>query len=247
VIRKTLPADFGGGPVFCSPDALLSTWKPGWRSRQVLHLFNWARRYVRGGDVVWDIGANQGLFAFAALAAAAPHGRVFAVEPDPFLTGLLHRTRRARAVEDRCAILPVAVARYDGLAELTIARKDRALNHLVSVPGNPDTEGTRETMTVVTVNLSWLAQRLPRPDLIKIDVEGSELDVLLDGGRLLQEIRPRWIIEVSSDHADAIGHLLRGAEYRLFNADQPGEALSSPAWNTLAVPAEQTSELDSFR
>lgn len=240
VVRKRLPEDLGGGLIFCSPDALLSTWKPGWQSTQALNLFEWARRFVKPGDVVWDVGANQGLFSFAALAASNPTGRVIAFEPDPFLAGLLYRTRRAQAVESRMDILPIAVAADVALAGFSVAAKDRALNHLTTLHGNPHTGGERERLTVVTVPLAWLASEMPAPNVVKIDVEGAELDVLRGAGEgLLLRSRPTWIIEVAAENASAIAAILRDADYRLFDAAAPQTEVTSPAWNTLAVPAEK--------
>jgi hypothetical protein len=88
--------------------------------------------------------------------------------------------------------------------------------------------------------LEWIAEFLPPPDLIKIDVEGAELAVLTHAGtRLLQQIRPRWIIEVEAGNAGAIAQVLRAARYRLFDANAPEEELTYPTWNTLAVPEEK--------
>jgi FkbM family methyltransferase len=51
-----------------------------------------AAETVGPGNTVWDIGANLGLFGFAAAVAAGPSGRVLAVEPDTALAGLLRRS-----------------------------------------------------------------------------------------------------------------------------------------------------------
>ena len=239
VIRKRLPGDLGGGLVFCSPDALLSTWKPGWQSHQALNLFEWARRFVKPGDVVWDVGANQGLFSFAALAASGASGRVVAFEPDPFLAGLMYRTRNAQAVESRMDILPIAVAGDTALAEFSVATKDRALNHLTTLSGNPHAGGERERITVMTVSLAWLATQMRAPDIVKVDVEGGELEVLRGAGELLLRSRPTWIIEVAAENSSAIADILRKADYRMYDASAPENSVSVPAWNTLAVPAER--------
>ena len=46
------------------------------------------------GSVVWDIGANVGLFAFAAASLAGPGGQVVAMEPDAWLVQLLRRSAK---------------------------------------------------------------------------------------------------------------------------------------------------------
>jgi FkbM family methyltransferase len=240
VIRKRLPDDLGGGVMFCSPDALLSMWKPGWRSEQAINLFAWARRFVKAGDVVWDVGANQGLFAFAAAAVSGASGHVVAFEPDPFLVGLLHRSRLAQSLGARVDVLPVAVGSDSGVATFCVARKDRALSHLASVASNPHTGGDRERFSVLSVTLDWVAQCLPPPDVIKVDVEGAELGVLEHAGiQLLQRVRPRWIIEVAAENARRIEQILRAARYRLFDANAPENEVESPVWDTLAVPEEE--------
>jgi hypothetical protein len=127
-----------------------------------------------------------------------------------------------------------------GVTTFCVAKKDRALNHLAAVDGNPHTGGDRERFAVVTVTLQWIAENLPAPDLIKIDVEGAERAVLEHAGlQLLHDVRPRWIIEVAAENNRPIGQILRAARYRLFDADAPENEVEWPAWNTFAVPEEE--------
>ncbi|MCL6608968.1 MAG: FkbM family methyltransferase, partial [Geminicoccaceae bacterium] len=110
-----------------------------------------ARWLVGPGRRVWDIGANVGVFAFAAAGRAGADGRVLAVEPDPWLFALLQHSRAANRgglapVELLCA----AVADRSGLARLQIAARGRAANTLAGF-GSSQMGGVREELLVPTV------------------------------------------------------------------------------------------------
>lgn len=250
ILRKRLPAEFGRGVVYCSPEALLSMWKPGWQSQQVLDLMGWAGRYVKPGMCVWDLGANQGIFSFAASARAGASGSVVAFEPDLFLIDLLRRSVTSGThLGAPVRILPMAVGARNCLAEFVIARTDRALNHLSDAQGNPRTGGARDVVSVLCAPLDWLLDQLPAPDFLKIDVEGAELAVMEGGARLFMECRPLLIVETAPENGAVMAALLQRYGYVMFDAESDqGAALSVPAWNTLAVPAERSQAvLDSRR
>ena len=70
-------------------------------------------------------------------------------------------------------------------------------------------------------------------------MEGAEALCFRGAERLLREIRPVLVCEVSGENAAEVGDRLRRSGYTLLNAAAaPGERLplSAPAWNTLAVP-----------
>ncbi len=72
---------------------------------------------------------------------------------------------------------------------------------------------------------------LGRLDLIKIDVEGMEIDVLRGGAEALQKLKPIMLIEHHKSDSAAMSHMLRGWGYRIYN---PG------GMNLLAVHADDT-------
>ena len=135
VVKRRLPARFGRGPLFVSPAAALSYWHVdlGKVDRMLLDI---AFEHVHTGDVVWDIGANVGLFTFAAANLSGATGRVLAVEPDIWLANILLRS--AGMDENhrlKVDVLPVAVTNAVDLREFNIAMRGRASNHLAtSVP-----------------------------------------------------------------------------------------------------------------
>jgi FkbM family methyltransferase len=241
-IGRRLPADLGGGRLFVSPDARLAFLLPGDGSFDE-PLLDRARALLEPGDKVWDIGANVGVFAFAAAGRAGPGGRVLAVEPDPWLFGLLQRSRAANRggglaqVELLCA----AVADRSGLARLEIAARGRAANTLAGF-GSSQMGGVREELLVPTVTLDELLGATFAPDLVKVDVEGAELLVLRGAARLLAEVRPALLLEVAESNAEAVRELLGAARYRLFDAAEPARGfppVARPVWDTLALPEER--------
>lgn len=249
VIRKRLPAEFGGGLIYCSPEALLSMWKPGWRSKQAQGLMGWVRRYVRPGMCVWDLGANQGIFSFAASGRAGAAGRVVAFEPDLFLVDLLRRSVASGAHHGApVSIVPMAVGARNCLADFVIARTDRALNHLSEALGNPRTGGARDVVLVPCAPLDWLLDHLPTPDFLKVDVEGAELAVLEGGERLFREVRPVMIVETAPENGVGMAALMHRHSYVMLDAETDLDvALSAPAWNTVAVPAERIQDILNIR
>jgi len=125
----------------------------------------------RPGWVVADVGGNIGVFA----AWAATHGaRVHAFEPNAGPYARLLRTVRANKLQ--VTARPVAVGARRGWATLT--------SHEMSTPlGTIVTTGAGLPVPVVTLDKE-LAD-VPHIDLLKIDTEGSEVDVLRGAPQVL--------------------------------------------------------------
>lgn len=122
-------------PIFVSPDAQLKYLKSGASSfDQDLILI--AEAFVEKDSVVWDIGANVGVFTFAS-AAIAKTGVIISVEADIWLAGFLRRTRNlSEFTSADIRILPVAVSSQNGVAIFQIADRGRASNALEVAGGS---------------------------------------------------------------------------------------------------------------
>jgi FkbM family methyltransferase len=227
VLKRRLPAEFHSLPFYATPDAALKFWKPNPEDFDP-SLFATVREIVKPGDVVWDVGANVGLFAFAAAARGAT---VVALEPDVWLASLLRRS----IAENGCPVSVLAAAASDsvGIADFVIAQRGRAANHLAGA-GTDQAGGVRETHKTPTVTLDSLLKYFPAPSVLKIDVEGFELQVLRGALELLEKHRPSINCEVLEDHREEVTALLRRYGYRLFDSTFT-KPVERAVWNTLAA------------
>jgi FkbM family methyltransferase len=239
VLRRRMPASAGrdwlvvsakvGGLKYLLKPA--EQWDP--------ELVRIASRLVSEGD----IGANVGLFSKVAAVRAGPDGRIVALEADDDAVALLERT--AQLSSSCCAattVVPLAVGRRCGIASFAIARRARAANALEGY-GSTQTGGTREVRRVESITLDALLERFGAPDIVKIDVEGAEMEVLEGASRLLTEVRPAIYCEVCSATRSAVSRLLHAHSYGMWDgadfdgAEGLGVALA--ARNTVAIPLEK--------
>jgi FkbM family methyltransferase len=187
-LRRRLPSAFGSRAIYVSPDSALRFWGRDISSVDP-ELFVLAEKVVRPGAIVWDIGANVGLFSFAAAAKAGVNGKVLAVEPDPWLGALLRRSA-VEVVPDAAPVevLNVAVSDRLGIVEFNIAKRGRSSN-FVSGFGATQAGGSRNSFPVVVITLDWLAEHTGQPAIVKIDVEAME-HLVLRGAREVLRSRP---------------------------------------------------------
>jgi FkbM family methyltransferase len=241
VLRRHLPGDFQRLPLYVTPEAGLRHWAGV--SGVDGHLLRMARELVRPGSVVWDVGANVGLFALSAAARATPSGFVLAIEPDIWLSHLIDRSSREIA-QKKLAAAPVRVlcasaSNRLGVSELEIAQRARASNHLHGISGSTQAGGHRYLQPTVSVTLDSLLDFFAAPNVLKIDVESHEAEVLRGAVRLLENARPVILCEVDPKNADAVSKLLHERNYQLFGAgEDPHPLIQRAWWNTLAVPGE---------
>lgn len=200
-VKRRLP---NGAEIFVSPDSQLKYIK----YKFDIDLVNLARERVSKDSVVWDIGANCGVFALSCNVARS----VVAVEPDPFLCHLLQKSVTENSLKN-VTVVPAAVSDMVGLAEFAIAERGRASNYLVSFRGRSQAGGVRSTLLVPTVTLDAMLDRLPPPTFVKIDVEGAEAGVPRGAIRLLRDHRPTIYVEVDQSSADECQRILDEFSY----------------------------------
>jgi FkbM family methyltransferase len=227
IFRRRLPRDLGGQLIYVTPESALNFWYPGLKRADTGHLMDIVKRFVARGSIAWDVGANVGIFSFSAASKART---VLAVEPDPWLAALLNRS--ASDIPN-VRVLCAAVTGSVDLGELNVSQRGRATNFMSGF-GTSQTGGVRNQQAVITVTLDWLAERLPVPDIIKIDVEAGERHVFEGAEGLFSRTRPYLVCEVASANSAWITNFLVSLGYTLL--DEHLKPTSVAIDNIVAVP-----------
>jgi len=243
VLRRRLPPNFGRLPIYITPEAGLRYWST--MSRVDTVLYEMAEEIVKPNSVVWDVGANVGLFSICAAARSGQPGSVVAIEPDFWLANLINRTaQRLEANHYNCApveVLCASISDSTRISKLAIAQRARASNYLIEAVGSTEARGVRCVQPTVTLTLDFLLDYFPPPSVLKIDTETHEVNVLKGATRLLREVRPTIWCEVSAQNSDEITTLLHGAQYKLYGAQvRPHQPIDRAWFHTLAVPIADT-------
>jgi FkbM family methyltransferase len=237
VLKRHISVNGIKTPILITPDSQLKYLKLG-KNPFDRDLINIAERFLSPDSNVWDIGANVGVFTIAA-ASVANKGSVLSVEPDIWLAGLIQRTANLTGNKKKdIRVLPAAISEYNSVATLIIAKRGRASNRLGGTSGKSQMGGIRNTQYVPTITIDNLLKFFPKPDFIKIDVEGAELLAIRGAAEVISSVRPIFYIEVRKRYSSEIKKFFRTEKYRLFDGESY-VPIKNCTFNTFFVPEEK--------
>ncbi len=238
--RRRLKTADGSCDVYVTAGAQLSVLHPCGVRIDPVHT-RFIARWVKPDSVIWDVGANMGLFALPA-ALKAHKGEVYTFEPDSELaSNLLRSLRRPASAGLRVTLMPFALSDRDELANFLIAAHGTSMNKLAGVgEWHDNIFQAEESRTVVTLRIDTVARHLRPPDIIKIDVEGAEMRVLEGGRETISKARPVMLIEGPQELADAMKAYLDSLDYLIVDGHKETEELiNHTVWDTVAIPREK--------
>ena len=172
---------------------------------------------VKPGMVFVDVGAHLGYYSLLAARQVGQDGRVYAFEPEPVNYSLLIKNIELNGYRNIIAD-PRALSNTTGSSNLFVSALDSG-RHSIYHHGLPETGSV--AVDTITLDAFLETQGWPRVDLVKMDVEGSERDVLegmsqllerSKGVKLIMEFNPALLRNAG---ADPIRFLEAPAGYRL--------------------------------
>jgi FkbM family methyltransferase len=178
-------------------------------------------------DIVFDVGANIGLWGLRAARRAGPGGEIHSFEPDPEIARRLKSHAELNGIT-WLRVAEVAVTAAPGTVKFYPAPPENSGMGRIG-PG----EGLDNPRKVEAVSLdSYCRERdLRKISLIKVDVEGAE-QFVFEGARglLRADDAPALMFECSEQLASSMGsscestkQLLDDAGYTVFRVLGPGE------------------------
>jgi FkbM family methyltransferase len=192
------------------------------------------------GGIFWDVGANIGLFSLFASKIVGPSGHVVSFAPSPQVLSLLRQNTNGQNIK----VLPYGIGNADTLKSFAAQGTSWASSFVEAVTAInrqflPDQAIEQVTVTMCKLDTLLDSVPSPNPTLVKIDIEGFELEALKGADRLLSSGRPKLLIEIhppqlamSGGSEDEIFELLHDHHYSWLVIDRNPNSL----YSILAMP-----------
>jgi FkbM family methyltransferase len=160
---------------------------------------------IRTGDVVFNCGANVGVFTRTALNRGAR--LVVAIEPAPNTVECLRRNFSREVTEGRVIVVPKGVWDHPDVLELALGDDGNSTGDSFVFARN---EKKRVKVPLTTIDILANEMRLSRVDFIKMDIEGAEKQALRGAVDVIRKYTPRMAIasEHLPDDVIAIPHVV---------------------------------------
>ena len=194
-------------------------WKGIYGEWEKISLQIWAE-LAKQSNYIFDVGANTGVFSLLAK-CVNPSSKVYAFEPVERIYKKLNHNINLNKFDIQSS--NQAVSNKNG----TTLFYDQDIKHPLTASLRKTNSGEHNStvitkeIAVTTLDSFIQKNKIPRIDLIKIDVETFEVEVLEGVQENLKNFKPTIIIEVLNDEvASGISKLIAGIDYDLYNISE---------------------------
>ena len=198
--------------------------------------------FARPGQVAYDVGANIGYISLMLAEVVGPDGQVFAFEALPENVGRLQTNVALNELERIVTIVPAAVIEASRPVEFIVGRSGSTGKASGSAGREPEGEPTVRVSGLSLDEFIYQSGN-PPPQLVKIDIEGGEIQALPGMERLLEEHSPTILLELHGpEAANAAWEVLTRNRYTLRKMEPgypPVGSLEQMDWKTYVLASRQ--------
>lgn len=164
----------------------------------------WVRQ-LKTASVVFDIGANTGIFSLLSCFADDTPRQIVAFEPTFRACSRVYENLNANGVIERVKVEKVALSNQGGAITFNHFENATRISSGASyVEGLSHFDVALRELCERTTLDTYVAESGLKPDLIKIDVEGAEVDVMEGAKELIAQRSTTFIIEVVPQTAEQV-------------------------------------------
>ena len=164
------------------------------------------RSCLNKGEVFLDIGSNVGLMTMFASRLVKDSGKVYSFEPDPTLMAILKENKSINGFEN---VNTYQKALGSNSGKSTLYRKPEVNRGAGSLIKGKTKHTNEVDVEVKTLDDFITENQVPNIKMVKIDVEGWELEVLKGGNKCFSGPKaPILSVEFSASHPQKGGELL---------------------------------------
>lgn len=195
------------------------------------------RNTVKPGWCCVDVGAHCGTVTVRLAKLVGPAGFVLAIEPVLENAALLERNLKSRGFLPRCAIVRSAIGSVEG--QLGMVRGEHSTTWRLA----PSGDNCGEPNQVSVLRLDSLLDARRELHLVKVDIEGAEVDLVAGAHLTLSRSRPLWLFEMHGPASWTIVTKFLQLQYRAFDLNgseiSDGPADPSGYGHVVFCPAEK--------
>jgi FkbM family methyltransferase len=160
---------------------------------------------ISPNDVVYDLGAQAGLYSLLASRLVGPQGAVYSFEPLP---------RNVRFLKEHIALNGITNIKIFELAISSTDGTARFADGASPLEGGLSERGRRD-VRVARLDTLLSESQLRPPNAIKIDIEGGGLQACLGARKLLEIHKPVVFLAIDADSDYECCDFLRTLGYRI--------------------------------
>lgn len=178
-----------------------------------------------------DVGANLGQ-TLIKVSAIEDSRHYVGFEPNSACVAYLEQLIRANGLASS-HIIPAGLSDQTGIVDLHLRADQNTDMAATIIPEFRGHGGSLNKRSVVVLGAKDISDRLPDDtSIIKIDVEGAELEVIRTLHPVIMKTRPHLIVEILPPHSEGtersrrqeeIEGLMRGAGYSIFRIEKAAD------------------------
>jgi FkbM family methyltransferase len=205
----------------------LQTEKDYWLGTYEPDLQRTARDFIRQGMTIYDVGANIGYLSLLFARLAGEAGQVFAFEALPENVKRLQENIGLNKMESHISVVPAAVVGTSRRVEFLI-HASGAMGKALGSAGREEGYNKKIEVEGITLDDFVFVQKHPKPDVIKMDIEGGEVLAVQGMQRLMRETMPILLMEThGKTSAHAVWQALSDNGYHIARMKRPYRLLQS--------------------